>query len=122
MKINDKIKKTVLAAMTAAFLLSGGFLIMGRQPEGVQTELEAFQTEAPQAADRALFHGETVNINTASQSELEKLSGIGPALAQRIIDYRSENGRFSSVDELIKINGIGENKLEAIREYVRLEG
>ena len=58
----------------------------------------------------------TVNINTASASELEKLPGIGPALAQRIVEYRDSHGPFASVDALTDVPGIGKAKLEALRE------
>ena len=58
-----------------------------------------------------------VNINTASQRELDALPGIGEVLAQRILDYRKANGAFSSVDELVKVKGIGEKTLEKLRPY-----
>lgn len=57
-----------------------------------------------------------VNINTASALELEELPGIGPALAQRIVEHREANGPFGSVDELTEVSGIGQAKLEALRE------
>ena len=57
----------------------------------------------------------TVNINTASASELEKLPGIGPALAQRIVEYRDSHGPFASVDALTDVPGIGKAKLEGLR-------
>lgn len=62
-----------------------------------------------------------VNINTAGSAELETLPGVGPATAQKIIDERSSGGKFSSVDELIRVKGIGEKKLAEIREYATVK-
>ncbi|MEO0082139.1 MAG: helix-hairpin-helix domain-containing protein [candidate division WOR-3 bacterium] len=56
-----------------------------------------------------------ININTASVELLEQLPGIGPMTARRIVEYREEHGRFSSVDDLLNVKGIGPKKLEAIR-------
>lgn len=62
----------------------------------------------------------TVNINTSTAEQLEELPGIGPSLAQRIVDYRSKNGAFSSIDELDNVEGIGSGKLESIRDLVTI--
>lgn len=62
----------------------------------------------------------TVNINSAGLDDLQRLPGIGPAYAQRIIDYRTQNGRFQSVDELDEVKGIGPKKLEKLRPFVAL--
>lgn len=59
-----------------------------------------------------------VNLNSASATELEDLPGVGPVLAQRIIDWRSEHGRFASVDELGEVSGIGEKIFAALQPKV----
>ncbi len=59
-----------------------------------------------------------VNINTANLSELDTLPGIGPAIAQRIIDYREENGNFKSIDELQNVKGIGDAKFEEVKDSI----
>ncbi len=60
----------------------------------------------------------TVNINKATQTELEAIPGIGPSTASSIISYRKENGKFKSIDEIKNISGIGEAKFEKIKEYI----
>lgn len=61
-----------------------------------------------------------IDLNTADQTALETLPRIGPALAQRIIAWREENGRFQSIDDLLAVPGIGEKLLEAIRDGARV--
>lgn len=62
----------------------------------------------------------TVNINTASEAELQLLPGIGPALAQRIIADRQKNGAYTSIEQLDRVSGIGGKKLEQLRPHVRV--
>lgn len=59
-----------------------------------------------------------VNLNTASEAELETLPGVGPATALAIVEYRTESGGFRSVDELLDVRGIGEAKLAQLRDLV----
>jgi competence protein ComEA len=59
-----------------------------------------------------------INVNTASATELETLSGIGEVLAATIVEYRTQNGPFASVDDLLDVSGIGPATLEEIRDQV----
>lgn len=61
-----------------------------------------------------------VNINTANAAQLTQLPGVGPAIAQKIIDYRTANGPFTSVDDLTKVPGIGAAKLAQIKSHARV--
>jgi competence protein ComEA len=63
-----------------------------------------------------------VNINTATQAELESLDGIGPIKAQSIIDHRKKNGGFKSVDDLKQVDGIGSATLENLRKNISITG
>jgi len=60
----------------------------------------------------------SININMASQPELEKLPRIGPVTAKNILEYRAKNGSFNSIDELTKVKRIGPKTLEVIRPYI----
>ncbi len=59
-----------------------------------------------------------ININTASLEELQTLPRIGPAIAQRIIDYRKEHGPFKKIEDLLKVQGIGERVFEQIKDRI----
>lgn len=73
-----------------------------------QREKETVTPEAPAP----------VNLNTATAQELDSLPGIGPVIAQRIIDYRVAHGSFRTVEELLNVKGIGEATLEQLRDLV----
>ena len=59
-----------------------------------------------------------VNINTATQAELETLSGVGPSTALKIINYREENGKFKQIEDIKNVPGIGEAKFENLKEEI----
>lgn len=63
---------------------------------------------------------DVVNINTASQTELETLPGIGPSLALRIIEYRKENGAFKNIEDIKNVSGIGDSRFNDIKDYIKV--
>jgi len=62
--------------------------------------------------------GAPVDLNTATEEDLDTLPGVGPVTAQAILDWRAEHGGFTSVDELLEVSGIGEVTLEELRPLV----
>ena len=61
-----------------------------------------------------------ININTATQAELEEITGIGPSLAQKIIEYRESNGKFKDIEELKNVSGIGDKKFESMKSQITI--
>jgi competence protein ComEA len=102
----------VLEALNLAAPLVDGTQIL------VPREGEAGVVPAAGAGAVSGAAGPLVNINTASATELEALPGIGEVIAQRIIDFRTDSGPFTSVDQLLDVSGIGDAILGSIRELV----
>ncbi|MBU1863600.1 MAG: helix-hairpin-helix domain-containing protein [Candidatus Omnitrophica bacterium] len=93
--------------LTATFVVNSSITAPVYARSNTQTETEVI--EVPVA-----------NINTASVDELQMISGIGPTLATRIIRYRSENGKFSTVEDIMKVKGVGTAKFEKIKEHLKV--
>ena len=120
---------TVLLILTALFagLMLG--LYLGRNPAGgsVTVSIPAQAQSAAAAADTqpepsAQEDALPVDINSANVTDLAQLPGIGEVLARRIVDYRTIHGRFTAVEQLTNVEGIGEGKLEAILEQITIGG
>ena len=62
-----------------------------------------------------------VNINTANETELEELPGIGASIAGKIIEYRNKNGKFKSIEDIKNVTGIGDSKFEKIKSLIRVK-
>jgi competence protein ComEA len=85
--------------------------------DGEQIVVPAIGEAAPGAVPGITGDGR-VNLNTADSAALDTLPGVGPATAAKILAWRDEHGRFESVDDLLDVGGIGEAKLDAIRDLV----
>lgn len=101
-----------LEALNLAALLTDGVQIL--VPRAVAPGESVAGVPGVSARSDAL----KLNVNTATAVDLETLSGIGEVLAQRIVDHRTENGPFASVDDLVDVSGIGDVILEQIRDDV----
>lgn len=75
-------------------------------------------TVQPKESNRKPNDSNLVDINNASESELQRLKGVGPAIAKRIFEYRKKHGRFKSAEELINVRGIGPVKLEKMKSQI----
>lgn len=110
----------LLIAVTLAFASFVGGFCLGRNTAGADIQLSAYATTGSSAADVAPSSSTVaattarININTATSEQLETLPGIGPTIAQRIIDYRTQYGTYSTVYDLLEVEGIGEKTLEKI--------
>lgn len=119
-------KKADLSKVNLAYVLSDGQKV--RIPSVDDKENVEYVTQnsgnntliegGNQGASNINLGGGKVNINTATQTELETLTGIGPSLAARIIEYRGQNGKFKKVEELRNVKGIGQSKYDGIKEEV----
>jgi len=83
-------------------------------PQTVQPPPQSAPPQAPQAQQPSY----PVNLNTATQAQLETLPGIGPVKAQAILAWRAANGAFTNANQLIQVNGIGQKTLEGMLPYI----
>ena len=141
MKI-DKAGKVIIAISIAFIIFAVGMFIGNRSVgEGIYVKTEK-SGEADNTAgsgaeqDKAIDADDTydepekspentisdkININTAGIDELIELPGIGDTLAQRIVAYRKEHGRFDNIGDIMDVKGIGEAKFNAIRDLITIQ-
>lgn len=112
----------LITGLAAAFLL--GFFVgrnQHQQPIRMESLTPTVSTTVPDttAAPRIEF---PIDLNSATMEELMALPGIGEVLALRILKYREKNGPFTSVDDLSNVSGLGQKRLEELKDYIALGG
>lgn len=115
----------LFAGITLGFFLGRNLTrgdVMISLPESMYTEPTQASTAASVETTGAEEVSFPLDINQADSETLQALPGIGEVLAGRIIAYRDENGPFSSPDQLMNVEGIGEKRLEAILDYITIGG
>lgn len=127
-----KPKLSILILLTVAFAtFTLGFLLgSNRSRDAVTVSVprrmltEPAQTQPPETPEtRQTEHVSfPLDLNRAGKEELMALPGIGEVLAQRILDYREENGSFEAAEQLLNVEGIGKNRLEEILDLITIGG
>ncbi len=90
-------------------------------PNVNDNETEIIDDGASGVVDDTTANQTVVNINKADETELQSLNGIGESLATSIVQYRKENGKFETIEDLKNVPGIGDSKFENIKEYIKVK-
>ena len=121
MLVLNKKAKIIISAAAFAAIVAAGCLIEHFERDAFIMETVATEDAVSYIAGSGEESSGKININSADETELVKLSGIGEALAQRIIKYREENGAFQTIEEIMKVSGISKKKFDAVKEFICAE-
>jgi competence protein ComEA len=108
--------KTILGyGLATVMALAASVSVVDAVPASAQQEQQ--QTPPPVQAEKAAL----INVNTADAETLQKLPGVGPAMAKTIIEYREANGGFKKIEELMNVKGIGEKTFLKLKPLITVE-
>ena len=111
----------ILIAITVVFIVLLIGLFLGRNMTKSYVPIDPLLNTKPQSDSEPTVNNDgKLDINTASQQQLQMLPGIGEVLAQRIVDYREENGDFQTIEELMNVQGIGEAKFAGMKQRIKV--
>lgn len=110
----------ILVGITGVFLCVMLGVFIGRKTDRVYIPLDAFSPAATVGSPEIDNAGK-IDLNTATLQQLQLLPGIGPAMAQRILDYRDAAGGFETIQDITNVSGIGEMTFEKLKNYIKVE-
>ena len=111
----------ILIAVTLLFIFTAGGIFIGRNTIAQSVfagKLFSLSEDLPDPTSAPPQQTGKININTADKELLMYLPNIGEVIAQRILDYREANGPFEKIEDLMNVAGIGEKRLEQLREFI----
>lgn len=118
MIVLNKKAKIITAAVLFAAIAAGGLLIERFQKDAFVEEVVATEDAVSYIEEGGEEIAGKININTADAETLSELYGIGEQLGYRIVDYREKNGRYETIEEIMKVPGISEGKFEEIKDDI----
>ena len=113
-----------LTNINLAYILEDGEKIyIPKKGEEIQSESASATTQSSSYSNYSSISTKNnkININKATQTELETIPGVGPSTALKIINYRDENGKYSSIEDIKNVSGIGDVKYEKIKDYITVK-
>ena len=119
-KAGGETKEADLSQVNLAYILQDGqkIYIPNKNEKNSEYITENIGNNVEENSTSTREEGKKVNINTASIEELDQLPGIGPSIAQRIVDYRTEHGKFKTIEEIQDVKGIGDAKYDEIKDNI----
>jgi comEA protein len=122
-----QVREQIGVILLAGVLVMSGLLLI-KQPDAPATFTESANSYSASEVEKTtdisiqdtVKQDTKININKASLEELDTLPGVGPATAQKILDYRSQNGLFKTTEEINEVSGIGEVKYSQIKDLISI--
>ena len=117
----ERLERGIVIFTISGILLGLGIIVYGKSNSSTDLKISNFRMEEIKNVDELIEETRLININEAEIEELMRLKGIGIVTARRIVDYRSDRGRFSSKEEIKNVKGVGDALFEEIRDSIIVE-